>query len=490
MMLFGRLALFLAGIATVGLAQTPGPDVAPFIAINEPVLVLNHVWVIDGTGAPAREDQAVVIANGRIAAVGPAAATPAPPGAKLLDYAGYTVIPGLVGMHDHLYYTASASMQRGADGRVGEPGLFVNEIPFTAPRLYLAGGVTTIRTTGSLEPYTDLKVKRRIDAGLMPGPRIDATAPYLEGKGTPFAQMHELDGPDEARRLVDEWAAAGMTSYKAYMNIRRDELAAAIEQAHKHGLKLTGHLCSVTWPEAIAAGIDDFEHGPVFTDTEFVADKKPDLCPPSKARSDSWQALEIDSPSVKALIANLVAHRVAVTSTLPVFELSVMGRPPIQRRVLDAMSPSARESYLTARASASSVGSNAALPEATLRKEMQFERAFAKAGGLLLAGPDPTGIGGVLPGFGNQREIELLVEAGFTPVGAIQVATQNGARFLGREEELGTLAQGRRADIVLIKGDPARNIADIENVEIVFKDGVGYDSRKLIESVRGQVGIR
>jgi hypothetical protein len=195
----------------------------------------------------------------------------------------------------------------------------------------------------------------------------------------------------------------------------------------------------------------------------------------------------MDNPRAKALIAELVKHRVAVTSTLPVFELFVMGRPPIQRRVLDAMSPGARESYLTARAS---LDRTRAMPETLLRKEMQFEHAFAKAGGLLLAGPDPTGNGGVLPGFGNQREIELLVEAGFTAVEAIQVATQNGARFLGRDDEIGTLLPGRRADIVLIKGDPARNIAEIENVEIVFKDGIGYDSRKLVESVRGQVGIR
>jgi amidohydrolase family protein len=468
-------------------AQAPGPEVASFVAVNEPVVVLRHVRVVDGTGSAARDDQSLVMANGRIVAVGPAASTAGPAGAKMLDYPGYTVIPGLVGMHDHLYYTASASAQVGADGHIDEPGFLVTEIPFTAPRLYLAGGVTTARTTGSVEPYTDLQVKRRIDSGKMPGPRLDLSAPYLEGAGTQFGQMHELTGPDDARSLVDYWTGEGMTSFKAYMNITRAELAAAIDRAHKHRLKLTGHLCSVTWPEAIAAGIDDLEHGPVFTDTEFVPDKAPDVCPPGKARSQSWQQVEIDSPRVKALIAELVGHRVAVTSTLPVFELFVAGRPPMQRRVLDAMSPGARESYLTARAM---VGGTNAIPDATLRKEMQFEYAFAKAGGLLLAGPDPTGSGGVLPGFGNQREIELLVEAGFTPVQAIQVATQNGARFLGREDEIGTLLPGKRADVVLIKGNPAETIMDIENVEIVFKDGIGYDSRKLVESVRGQVGIR
>lgn len=320
----------------------------------------------------------------------------------------------------------------------------------------------------------------------MAGPRLDLTGPYIEGPGSFAGQLHQLTGPDDAGRLVDYWADEGMTSFKAYMNLTRAELRTAIERAHKRGLKLTGHLCSVTWPEAIDAGIDGFEHGPVFTDTEFVPDKKPDVCPPSSGRG-SWAKVEVDGAEVTALIRRLVQHRVAVTSTLAIFETFMLGRPPIQQRVLDAMSPGARESYLVARAGLTTATS---LPEAAFRKEMAFELAFARAGGLLLAGADPTGSGGILPGFGDQREVELLVEAGFTPVEAIRVATLNGARFLGRESEIGTVAPGKRADLVLVKGDPARNIADIEQVELVFKDGVGYDSRKLIESVRGQVGIR
>jgi hypothetical protein len=475
------VAAAVAAFAGVAAAQNAAAgDVAPFISVGAPVFVLTHVRVIDGTGAAAAEDQAVVVADGKIQAMGPAASVQIPANAPVLDRSGYTVIPGIVGMHDHLYYTDSISVQV-AHGRVGEPGLFVAEIPYTAPRLYLAAGVTTMRTTGSLEPYTDLKVKKRIDDGLMPGPSIDATAPYLEGAPTPFAQMHELTGPDDSKRMVDYWALEGMTSYKAYMNITREELRVAIEGAHERKLKLTGHLCSVTWPEAIALGIDDFEHGPVFTDTEFVADKKPDVCP--RGGGESWQKQDISGAAVQALIQNLVTHHVAVTSTLPVFEAGVSGRPPLDRRSLDAMSDESARSYLTARA-------YPWLEPALLRKEMDFEFAFAKAGGLLLAGPDPTGNGGVLPGFGDQREIELLVEAGFTPVQAIQVATENGALYLGQAARIGTLAAGKQADMVLIKGDPSKKIDDIENVETVFKAGVGYDSAKLIESVRGQVGIR
>jgi hypothetical protein len=386
-------------------------------------------------------------------------------------------------MHDHLYYTDSIAVQV-ADGRIAEPGLFVAQIPYTAPRLYLAAGVTTIRTTGSLEPYTDLKVKSRIDASLMPGPSIDATAPYLEGAPTRFAQMHELAGPDDARRMVDYWAAEGMTSYKAYMNITREELTVAIQQAHAHKLKLTGHLCSVTWPEAVALGIDDLEHGPVFTDTEFVVDKKPDVCP--AGGSSSWAKQEMNGAQVQQMIHDLVSHHVAVTSTLPVFESSVPGRPKLQRRTLDAMSAESAQSYLTARANVPLDSPMTAL----LRKEMDFEVAFVNAGGLLLAGPDPTGNGGVLPGFGDQRELELLVEAGFTPVEAVKIATENGAVYLGQQDRIGTLSPGKQADLVVIKGDPSKSIDEVENVETVFKAGIGYDSKRLIDSVRGQVGIR
>jgi hypothetical protein len=479
LLLFGSL---LAAAITVAQAQR-ARDVADFVSIDTSVFVLNHVRVIDGTGAPAKEDQAVVIANGKIQFIGPAASAQIPDGAQRMERSGYTVIPGLVGMHDHLYYTDSYAVQV-VGGTVGEPGLFIAEIPYTAPRLYLAAGVTTMRTTVSLEPYTDLKVKSRIDANLMPGPSMDATAPYLEGAPTRFAQMHELTGPDDAKRMVDYWAAEGMTSYKAYMNITREELGVAIQQAHAHQLKLTGHLCSVTWPEAVALGIDDLEHGPVFTDTEFVADKKPDVCP--AGGSSSWAKQDVNGMQVQEMIHNLVSHHVAVTSTLPVFEAGAPGRPKLEPRTLDAMSAESAESYLTARARVALDSPMTAL----MRKEMDFEVAFVKAGGLLLAGPDPTGNGGVLPGFGDQREIELLVEAGFTPVEAIQIATENGALYLGQQDRIGTLAPGKQADLVLIKGDPSTRIDEIENVETVFKVGIGYDSKKLIDSVRGQVGIR
>ena len=158
----------------------------------------------------------------------------------------------------------------------------------------------------------------------------------------------------------------------------------------------------------------------------------------------------------------------------------------LNQRMLNVMNNEARVRYLTAR---SRIAANS--PQADLvRKSMDFERAFVAAGGLLLAGLDPTGNGGVVSGFGDLREVELLVEAGFTPLEAIKIASLNGAKFLGEDSRIGSIAVGKQADLMIVKGNPAAKISDIENVEIVFKDGVGYDSEKLIQSVQGLVGIR
>lgn len=451
------------------------PAVVPFVKEDAATIALTHVRVIDGTGAPARADQTLVIANGKIAALGDVASTKIPDGAKVLDLSGRTVMPGLVGMHDHMYYPAPLG---------GLP--MYPEHASSFPRLYLAGGVTSIRTTGSLEPYADLQLKDAIDKGNLAGPKIHVTAPYLEGPGSFAIQMHQLKDAEDARRTVEFWIAQGATSFKAYMNITPDELSAAVKAAHAHGLKVTGHLCSIGFREAAALGIDDLEHG-IEVDTEFLPDKKAGVCPNPQAAQKALP--EISSKPMQDMIHDLIAHHVAVTSTLPVFETGVPGRAPLDARVLDAMLPEARIAYLTRRAHVSD-GAAASEAPTVFRKEMEFEHEFAKQGGTLLAGLDPTGYGGVIAGFGDQREVELLVEAGFTPLEAIHIATANGAEFLGELATIGTLSPGKAADIVVLQGDPSANIKDIEKVQFVFKDGVGYDSAKLIDSVKGMVGLR
>jgi imidazolonepropionase-like amidohydrolase len=451
-----------------------GAQIRQYIKTDAPVIALTHVKVIDGTGAAPSDDQTIVISAGKIAWMGPAASAKIPDGAQVMDLTGYSVMPGMVGMHEHMFYPAGGQY---------------NELSATAPKLYLACGVTTARTAGSLEPYTDLNLKQMIDDGRAIGPKMNVTGPYLEGVPGTGVQMHQLSGADEARDLVNYWAALGAGSFKAYMHITRAELSAAIAAAHQHNVKLTGHLCSIGFKEAAALGIDNLEHGLV-VDTEFNPGKSPDVCPAQTDTFATISKMDVEGSEIQQTIKELVAHHVAITSTLPVFETFVPNRPPMQwmARPLEALLPEERIAYLENRARAAA---NASTPWNTLlQSEMKFERDFVKAGGMLIAGVDPTGGGGDLPGFGDQREVELLVEAGFTPAEAIHIATANGAEFLVLSEKIGTLTQGKFVDMMVIHGDPIAHIADIEKVEIVFKDGVGYDSLKLIDSVKGIVGLR
>jgi imidazolonepropionase-like amidohydrolase len=462
---------------------TPSPEVQQFIRVQATTVILTYVRVIDGTGRPAVPNQNVVIENGKISKIEAATDVAAVANTCVLDLHGYTVTPGIVGMHNHLYYIELPNVEPGKKP-LWESPLLVPQMMFSSPRLYLSAGVTTLRTTGSVEPYADLNLRDQIDAGLLPGPHIDVTAPYLEGKSTLFIQMHQLGNPTEATQFVNYWASVGVTSYKAYMHITRAELKAAIDAAHKHGIKVTGHLCSVTYPEAAELGIDNLEHG-FFVNTQLDSGKKPDECSQS-AGEETLKNMDPEGPDAAKLIQLLVSHHVAVTSTLPVFEGDIAGRPPLQPRMLDAMTPQAREAYLYARIRR--FEKPIADGPLLLAHAMQMERKFVAAGGLLLAGPDPTGNGGVLPGFGDQREVELLVESGFTPVEAIRIATLNGAIYEGKQASIGSIEVGKNADLVVTKGDPSQTIADIENTEIVFKDGVGYDSAKLIRSVAGRYG--
>jgi imidazolonepropionase-like amidohydrolase len=475
-------ALWHSQLAYAQTADTLGSEVRKYVRVSTPKVVLEHVRIIDGTGAPPRADQNIAIENGKVAAIRRGADQPQSADVTVLDLRGYSVIPGIVGMHGHLYFYARPNLR--ADGSYDRPALGT-QMSFSAPRLYLANGVTTMRTAGSVEPQTDLNLKQAIEKGVVPGPHLDVTGPYLGGPGL-HAQV--LTGPEDARETVDFWADRGVTSFKAYVNITRAELQAVVTEAHKRGLKVLGHLCSVTYEEAAETGIDSLEHG-FFVNTQFDPGKQPDKC--SDSRGD-YTLEHMSAEQADHLLTTLIEHHVAITSTLPSTAFSVPslnqdldGKPPLTAAALAAMSAGAREGYLIDLKRNRAGGQDLTK---LLRRDMELERAFVARGGLLMAGSDPVGLFGSVPGFADHREIELLVEAGFTPVQAIQIATLNGAIFLGRQDQIGSISIGKNADLVVIKGDPAAHISDIENVEIVFKDGVGYDTQKLLDSAKGHYG--
>jgi enamidase len=454
-------------------AQAPGRPtlsaaVRRYVTVDTTLVALRHVRVIDGTGAAARQNQTVLIRDGQIAALGADGTIPVPDDAQSLDLTGKSIIPGLVMVHEHLYYPTGS-------------GTYAN-LSESFTRLYLAGGVTSMRTGGNMNGYGEINIARAIAAGAKPGPWIDATGPYLQGPGLGLVQLHAVRTPDEAQRMVNFWADAGATSFKAYMHISRAALRAGIEAAHARGLKVTGHLCSVTYAEAAAAGIDNLEHG-FFASTDFVRDKQPDECK-QQPQAELAAALDTSSARMKALIADLVRHEVAITSTLTIFETFVPGRP--MPPGLDVLVPSLREDYERRHAA---LATRTSAYTGLFAAARAAEVAFVRAGGLLIAGTDPTGGGGVIAGFSNQRALELLVESGFTPLEAITIGTLNGARYLGRDALVGSIAVGKQADLVVIDGDPSMNIADVRAVELVFRQGVGYDPAKLIASVVGKAGL-
>jgi len=443
-----------------------------YVSVSEPVVALTNVTIIDGTGSAPKPNQTVVIQNGRIAEVGAASSVKVPAGARTMDLAGSTVIPGIVGMHDHLFYTA-------AGGRAAQ-------MSFTGPRLYLGSGVTTIRTTGGRAPYAEINTKEAIDSGKTPGPRVHLTAPYITGgAGGSAGSMAEITSPEAARRFVAYWAEEGATWIKAYTDIRRAELKAAIDEAHKRGMKVTGHLCSVSFREAVELGIDNLEHG-LLTATDFDPQKKVDACPSNSTARVGVASMTSDT--ARSTIKAMVDKGVGMTSTLAVYEPFFANRPTKDERTLEAMSPEVREAYLRMRTQIDTSKSSP-MTANVLKNAMAFERAFAQAGGRLAAGVDPTGFGGALPGFGDQRNYELLVEAGFTPAQTVQILSANGAKILGVYDKLGSVERGKLADLVVLQGDLAADPAVIRKVTTVFKDGVGYDSAKLIAAVKGRVGI-
>jgi imidazolonepropionase-like amidohydrolase len=240
----------------------------------------------------------------------------------------------------------------------------------------------------------------------------------------------------------------------------------------------------VTYQEAVDLGIDNLEHG-YATAEDFDAQKQPDVCPPGSLAKVG--AMPPDATTSAAIFKKMIDHHVSMTSTLSVVE-SLLPHRPYDPRTLDLMTPDLRTAFLALRAHIDSEV-NWPFKTVVITNSEKFEKAFVDAGGLLAAGCDPTGIGGDPPGLGDQRNYELLIEAGLKPQQVVQIMTLNGAKILGASDHIGSIERGKNADLVVINGDLAADPTVIHKVTTVFKDGVGYDSAKLIASANGHLGI-
>jgi imidazolonepropionase-like amidohydrolase len=466
------VAMVVCFMAVVVHAQRFVPSVSKYISDSAETIAFKDVKIIDGTGNPSKEHQSILISKGKIIKIGSAQDIVIPSDASVINCSGKTIIPGLVMLHEHFYYTM-----------LMDNYFNVAEMPWSFPRMYLAGGATTIRTGGSIEPQTDLAIQRMIQEGKLIGPDIDVTAPYMERKGYDIPSINIIKDAKDAAATTAFWADRGCTSFKMYVHAHKEDLVAVVKEAHKRNLKVTGHIGTITYREAAELGIDNLEHG-FMVSSDFDPAKKEDETNTSEERM-SLQNLDANSEKMKDLIQFLIKKKVAITSTLPVFEPS-SGRESILGGGESALLPEVKE-MVTARWQRSQGKDSAS--QLLFKKELVWEKQFYDAGGLLVCGTDPTGSGRTLAGYGSRREIELLVEGGFTAVQAIKVATLNGAIYLEKDNIIGTVETGKNADLVLIDGDPEKDIHDIRKTEIVFKNGIGFDSKKIFESVKGKVGM-
>jgi imidazolonepropionase-like amidohydrolase len=404
--------------------------------------------LIDGTGRAALNDSVIVIDKGRIVAVGPRSSVKIPKQATVVDVRGKTILPGLWDMHAHF-----EQVEWGP--------------------IYLAAGVTTVRDCGNEFEFITA-VRDAIAQGHGLGPRIlaagivDGSSPYAIG-------VQRVDTPEQARMWVDRYHAAGFQQMKIYSSVKLEEVKAVTDEAHRLGMTVTGHVPEgLNAYQVIEAGQDQINH------ISYIADIMHAPLPANASREERMKAvanIDIHSPEAKKAIAFLSEHHTVLDPTLSVFEFftATTAKPPasfepgvnkvapeLAEQLTDVSPPSARSEFF----------------EKAFEKDLEMVGALHHAGVTIMAGTDQT-----VPGYSLHREMELYVKAGFTPMEAIQAATIVPARVMKLDKELGTVEVGKRADVVILDGNPLEDIHNSRKVEYVITNGVMYNCAELWKSV-------
>lgn len=465
---------FIAAFLTVHYSiysQDIAANLQDFIGLNDSIVAITNITLIDGTGSPLKRNQDIVFTNNNIRSIGNTGEISIPANATLIDGTDKSLIPGFIMMHEHLFYAKPTENRYKAV-----------HMPFTFPRMYLAGGVTTMRTAGSIEANTDLNVKNLIQEGKMIGPKIDVSTPHMEHEGF-IPQLQSLYGNENIEDWLNYWFKKGVTSVKVYNHISKEELKEIIRVSHKNKIKVTGHLCSITYLEAAELGIDNLEHS-FLAATDFVKNKPENEC---VLDYSSLLKLDDNDPKLMELMKSLIDREITLTYTPTVFE-PFTNREVIPGGGINSLAPSLKkhlqgiyDNQINTKADSTSL--------VQFKKEMTRIRKFHALGGKLTVGTDPTGSGKTIAGYANQRAFELLIETGFALEEAVKIASSNGADYLGISEDTGTIEVGKKVDLILINGDLSKDISSIRKMEIVFKDGIGYDSPKIFSSVKGKVGL-
>jgi imidazolonepropionase-like amidohydrolase len=462
-------AVLLCAVASSALRDPPLPGM---LRPAGGLVALVGAKVIDGTGAAPIERCTVLIEGERIRALGAGLAVPE--GAEIVDVAGRTIVPGLIDMHGHLFTNIAGSYR--------------NELrPFA--RLYLAGGVTTIFTAGEEGPEEALAFRDAQRAGKEVGTRIYSPGPYFDHTGGVAEFMKGVDGPDAVRALFAQWKGR-IDGIKVYMGITPEEFSAVVAEAHAAGLRVTGHLGSLSAAQAIGLGIDRLEHG-IYAMSEFG---RPNPADPFDVEYLHGLAdIDFSAGPGAALIDTIVASGTVLDPTVVILESLFAGPLEIASDWQRYLSPKAaaaidqmNRALSGMRASAAPADEWKELVERVLDKQRELVRRVHQKGGKVVCGTDPV-FADVLPGHGLHREAEHFVLAGLTPLEAIRACTLSAAEALGLEAELGSIAPGKKADLIVLSGDPSGDIRALGSAVTVYQAGARFAPEELRKSVVGAI---
>ena len=443
-----KLIVFLfLGYSIAGYTQPK----SKFVIYAQTEIVLQNARVVDVVKGIVLEGHSVMISNGKIIGIEKTGKLSVPKAAKVIDLTGKTILPGLVMLHEHMTYNNGAAVWQFH--------------PVSFPKLFLAAGVTTLRTAGAENPMYDLNLKRQIDSGFLIGPGMFVTGPMFNDVSGGFLGDFIISNYEDGRKATAFWGEQGCTSFKVYSDISPEALRGVIDEAHARGLMVTGHLGKMSCTEAANLGIDNIEHS--------FGSCSADLNLPWNT---TWN-IKPEQKEAKELIKLLIAKNIALTIT-PFSDSDY--RNPAMLEYLSVDERKRVEGYLK--------NPPPFMPKEVNDKQLRpLEKLFIKSGGRVVLGADAADCG-LLPGFQNHNAMVSMVKAGWTPLEVIKIATIDGAKFLKIENTLGSIDLGKSADLLIVSGKPDLNIEDIKNVEIVFRNGTGYSPKTLRESVKGLVG--
>jgi imidazolonepropionase-like amidohydrolase len=416
-------------------------------------LVFRHATVFDAERAVMVPRTTVVVTGNRITAVGPDGSIPEPAGATVVDASGKSLLPGLWDMHVHV----------GDDD-----GLF-----------HLAAGVTSVR---DLANDTDelLARRKKFDAGTLIGPRV-ILGGFMDGPG-PFAGPTKVlvATPEEARAAVDKYASLGYEQIKVYSSIKPELIPVIVEAAHAKGMRVSGHIpAHMTAEQAVRAGFDEIQHANMLF-LNFLGDTLDTRTPLRfTAVGQHGARLDLGADSVQRFVRLLKERDVVVDPTLNVFENLLVARKgvidPGYVAIADRLPPQVRRGFLSGGLPVDS--STDRRYKDSFANMLRLVKAMHDAGITIVPGTDAP------PGFALHRELELYVEAGIPAAEVLRIATLVSARVAKRDKELGVVAPGKLADLVLVEGNPVERIADIRRATLVVKDGVTYVPDELYQAV-------